>query len=656
MEGTPAPGAAKESALELFRRFIGQPPVESPPPPAAEPPQPAAAGGGGGEGEPPPPRKRRKAELSAEQREVMDYVMRGSGSVFVTGGAGTGKSMLLKRTVESLESAGRLVSVTAPTGIAAVNVGGVTLHSFAGIGLAPEKQDLKRLVGMLRGRSKDKYWCMVRMHTLVIDEVSMVDPVFLDMLNAVLKEVRQCPLPFGGVQIVMFGDFFQLPPVNKRDRATAQPPAKDAAASNKKGAGKKEEAPITSRAAASMVIVDEGSSHGGDHIRDLYSAGAEPDAREFVDEFVFVGGGGGGGGGGGAAAAAAPAPAAAPVLPDYAFESKAWKELNPRIFNLTHVFRQEGDESFVRLLRRVRVGEPSDEDVARLHRRVRVDVPGSTVLYPLRRDTDESNTRMLNDDTRCRGDPVTFHSRCHVTQRDRRCAISNARICEIMKMSKTYPDEVRLRVGAQVMLTKNLDAERRLVNGSIGRVLKFHRTTNAAARQMAGRMLTMAKQAGLDQTPEEIDGEFCDGAGGGGGGGGGGGTPFYPTVLDYDGADDDDAEPIPVVHFQDSGMTLPITRVERKVKAADGSWRGVVTQVPLQLSWVSTIHKSQGLTLSRAQVDLSGKIFAAGQGYVALSRVTSLQGLSITSLNPQSLRRVDPKVRAFYETFNGHVV
>ena len=102
------------------------------------------------------------------------------------------------------------MAVTASTGLAACNVGGVTLHSFGGIGLG--KEDVSELVKKIKRNQKAKNrWA--RTKVLVIDEISMVDGDLFDKLEAIAKTIRSSGRPFGGIQLVITGDFFQLPPV-----------------------------------------------------------------------------------------------------------------------------------------------------------------------------------------------------------------------------------------------------------------------------------------------------------------------------------------------------------------------------------------------------------------------------------------------------------
>ena len=152
--------------------------------------------------------------LSEEQQHVLDLVIDKKKSVFFTGSAGTGKSVLMREIISALRKIYKRepdrVAVTASTGLAACNVGGVTLHSFAGIGLG--KEDVPELVRKIKKNQKAKHRWM-RTKVLVVDEVSMVDGDLFDKLEAIARQIRNNGRPFGGMQLVITGDFFQLPPV-----------------------------------------------------------------------------------------------------------------------------------------------------------------------------------------------------------------------------------------------------------------------------------------------------------------------------------------------------------------------------------------------------------------------------------------------------------
>ncbi|KAJ5101938.1 hypothetical protein NUU61_004160 [Penicillium alfredii] len=152
--------------------------------------------------------------LSDEQRAVLEAVVDHGKSIFFTGSAGTGKSVLMREIIQKLRNKYRKepdrVAVTASTGLAACNIEGVTLHSFAGIGLG--KEAVPELVKKIKKNQKARNrW--LRTKVLVVDEVSMVDGDLFDKLENISRLIRNNGRPFGGIQLVVTGDFFQLPPV-----------------------------------------------------------------------------------------------------------------------------------------------------------------------------------------------------------------------------------------------------------------------------------------------------------------------------------------------------------------------------------------------------------------------------------------------------------
>ncbi|KAH9004249.1 PIF1-like helicase-domain-containing protein [Lactarius hatsudake] len=137
--------------------------------------------------------------LSAEQSKILEKVKDG-GNVFVTGPAGTGKTVLLDEIIKLLRSTRREVAVTASTGIASINLrgDGTTLHSWAGIGLGNETAE--RLSGKIRGT----YYLRERwqgVESLIIDEISMTSDVLFDKLEEIARTVRNDQRPFGGIQV-----------------------------------------------------------------------------------------------------------------------------------------------------------------------------------------------------------------------------------------------------------------------------------------------------------------------------------------------------------------------------------------------------------------------------------------------------------------------
>lgn len=145
------------------------------------------------------------------QTEALQILKTGA-NVFLTGAPGAGKTHVLNQYIDYLKEHRISVAVTASTGIAATHVGGVTIHSWAGIGIN-KQMDQKSISDLVEKKYLHKRFTNTKV--LVIDEISMLDAETMDLLNKVCKQFTKDPRPFGGLQIVLVGDFFQLPPVSR---------------------------------------------------------------------------------------------------------------------------------------------------------------------------------------------------------------------------------------------------------------------------------------------------------------------------------------------------------------------------------------------------------------------------------------------------------
>lgn len=145
------------------------------------------------------------------QEQALEILKTG-GNVFLTGEPGSGKTYVINKYIAWLEACKVSVAVTASTGIAATHIGGMTIHSWSGIGARDTltNYDLEHITTQKKVMDKIK-----KAHVLVIDEISMLDGKILDMVDMICKGVRQSVEPFGGIQVVYVGDFFQLPPISR---------------------------------------------------------------------------------------------------------------------------------------------------------------------------------------------------------------------------------------------------------------------------------------------------------------------------------------------------------------------------------------------------------------------------------------------------------
>jgi ATP-dependent DNA helicase PIF1 len=459
-----------------------------------------------------------REELSAEQRAVLDDVLAGN-NVFFTGNAGTGKTFLLKQVVKVLREKygnafGEKVAVVATTGIAATHISGTTINAALGIGAPSLYRDF-RLMHRNDNKNRIRRW-----EVMVIDECSMLSAEFFQEVECMLREVRDSGLPAGGLQLVVTGDFFQLPPVTR-----------------------------------SLV----------------------PDTAR--DAFLNFG---------------------------YAFQSPAWYRCRMKTSLLTKIYRQT-DAEFMALLDAIRDGKrPAvSKAVRRLVELCRrpidhVDGVKPTQIFSKNKDVDEMNAVEL---ARLTSTKILFGSKDDIivdahlkepgAEKDFGVALVKLKRNEFFRDCMA-PPMLRLCVGAQVMLLKNLDTSANLVNGSRGVVVGF------------------ATAAGPS----------------------GGGAS------------------VPIVQFTDgTRMEIPPTKFS---SAVHGMGECVRVQVPLKLAWAITVHKSQGMTLDLVRVSLRS-MFVVGQAYVALSRARTLEGLEIIDWE-EGCARSDPAVSEFQATLTGEAV
>ena len=141
-------------------------------------------------------------------------ILKTGANVFLTGEPGAGKTHTINDFVNYLRACDVEPAITASTGIAATHIGGMTIHSWSGIGIRTklDKYDLDKIAS--------SEYISKRVHrtkVLIIDEISMLSTNMLEMVDMVCREIKQSSEPFGGIQIVLVGDFFQLPPIVKRD-------------------------------------------------------------------------------------------------------------------------------------------------------------------------------------------------------------------------------------------------------------------------------------------------------------------------------------------------------------------------------------------------------------------------------------------------------
>ncbi len=146
-----------------------------------------------------------------DQALALEIMLSGE-NVLLTGAAGSGKTYVLNEFIRQARETGKKVSVTATTGLAATHLNGTTIHAWSGIGILNELPPRHH-----ENVSKTRREIIEKTDVLVIDEISMLHDFRLDMVDTMLRHIRGDDLPFGGMQVILCGDFFQLPPVNRRD-------------------------------------------------------------------------------------------------------------------------------------------------------------------------------------------------------------------------------------------------------------------------------------------------------------------------------------------------------------------------------------------------------------------------------------------------------
>ncbi len=146
-------------------------------------------------------------------QETALAILKTGANVFLTGEPGAGKTYVINKYIAWLIASGLNVAVTASTGIAATHIGGMTIHSWSGVGARDTltKYDLDQITTKEKLSKRIK-----RTNVLIIDEISMLDGKMLDMVDVICRTIRQSGDAFGGVQVVCVGDFFQLPPIARQ--------------------------------------------------------------------------------------------------------------------------------------------------------------------------------------------------------------------------------------------------------------------------------------------------------------------------------------------------------------------------------------------------------------------------------------------------------
>ena len=397
-----------------------------------------------------------KFVLTGEFKKLFEIIDKKKSNLFITGKAGTGKSTFLEYFRQNTK---KNHAILAPTGITAIKAKGKTIHSFFKF---PPRFITKDDVKLLKDRK-----LLLKLETLLIDESSMIRADIFDSIDYSLKINRKSTKPFGGVQIILLGDLFQLPPVVS----------------------------------------------GND--------------KEVIEKFYPQG--------------------------EYFFNAKSYSEGNFLIKELTKIFRQS-DTNFINLLNKFRLAKVESSDLKLINeRKVEKNFKppnGTIVLSPRNKKVDEINNTKLEE---IKSKVFSY----------------TAIIKDIFKESE-YPVKkvLNLKVGAQVMITKNDSSEeKKYVNGTLATIEEL--SIDEIKLKIKDKIITLPKSKW-----EKIDYRLN-------------GNSISPKVI------------------------------------------GVFIQYPLKLAWAATIHKCQGQTFDQVAIDLDEGAFTHGQTYVALSRAKTIHGIHL---------------------------
>ncbi|KAK4061888.1 hypothetical protein Trihar35433_9488 [Trichoderma harzianum] len=481
-------------------------------------------------------------DLSTEQKALISRAVEGH-NIFYTGSAGCGKSTVLRAMRDRLLGMGKTVHVLAPTGKVAMANRGSTTWSFAGWTPNTHKFSLSELKAFVPGQILlDRFR---NADTIILDEVSMVEAMHFDRLNEIMKAAwspfdERSTLPFGGTQIIVTGDFCQLPPVK----------------------------PFTH-------CFECGSDLVSNKQQKIYKCPSTECGASYHDD------------------------------DKWAFRSKAWDECNFEYVYLQKVHRQT-DKEFVKMLQKYRLGLGMNDSELRLLANCNKTTDSYAVrLFPTReevRKVNDAEFRRINapvQSYKC-VDVFVWNEEEHPHLRGKGTRNADNSLQELK--DHTFEINLNLKEGMQVLLLHNISIPDGLVNGAQGVIIGFEPSKNAPP-DFEIRDEGLPVYWPEDDLNERKIWEFMKGC--------------------------KSAEGWPIVRFN-NGIIKTIYPICQSILYGDTRPYTLLgrIQLPLAAAWALTVHKSQGMTLDNAVVNVT-RAFTDGQIYVALSRVRTLAGLKV---------------------------
>lgn len=553
------------------------------------------------------------------QDEALDIMKMGH-SVFLTGAAGTGKTFVLNKYIEYLKSHSVNPSITASTGIAATHIGGQTVHSFTGIGVY-EKLDRYTLDKLEQNEKLFKRYQDVKV--LIIDEISMLHASRLDMINTLFKKFRNSTLPFAGVQIIFCGDFFQLPPVVKNfNKEEIVNEGKEFAFNSPAW---QELNPVVCYLEENYRQEDESLTKMLNDIRfereveKVYKVlnkkinlNSVPPAPEGGENTVL---------------------GVQDLLKTTGTDKYRYKQLKEIAIQFRNnktvceklIWEQISDNKLGFHFRQQHIINNFIVDFVCLEEKLILEIDGK--IHDYQKESDEERQKILesygftflrvkNEDIENKLEKVIEKIKSNLQK------ISSREIAPPSGAGGTKFE------GVIKLYTHNIDVDS--INIEKYNSLKskeehsYHMVATGKKNQ-----IEILKQNCL--APEYLDLKI--------------GTKviFVKNAKDREYQNGTLGE---VVEFDGANMPIVETFDGRKINVGLESWQYVnddgkvlaeLSQIPLRYAWAITIHKSQGMTLDAAEIDLA-KAFGSGMGYVALSRVRKFENIKLLGIHNDALR------------------